>query len=199
MPAGSQSEKRTRTCFRNGAASGAARERGSGICVIDRLILLKGFENAAGDDELLDFGGTFVNAQGADLAIKLLDNFAGGDALRAEDLHGGVDDLLCGFGGGHFGHGGFDGDAAALVAQPCGTIGEESGGVDGSSHLGELGLRDLKIGERLAEHFSGCRATQGFRKRAPRETEGGGGNGSAENVESGHSYFETLAGCAETL
>ncbi len=57
------------------------------------------FNSFARDHDLLHLGGAFVDAQRPDLAIKLLDLDALGDAEPAMELHGAVDDALRGLGG----------------------------------------------------------------------------------------------------
>src|SRR3982751_6475632 len=63
-------------------------------------------DQVAGDDLALHFRCAFVNPQGADFAVELLDLGALGDAEAAMHLHGRVDDLLGFFGGVKLGHGG---------------------------------------------------------------------------------------------
>src|ERR1041385_8991056 len=53
----------------------------------------------AGDDEPLDFGGAFVDAQGADVAVHALDHGATDETGAAVNLDGAVDDASGGFGG----------------------------------------------------------------------------------------------------
>src|SRR5689334_20084481 len=56
------------------------------------LILARLLQQLAGDDELLDFGGAFVDAQGADVAVEALDDRATHEARAAVDLYRAVDD-----------------------------------------------------------------------------------------------------------
>ena len=63
-----------------------------------------GAQSLVTEDELLDLGRTFVNAEGADFAVKLLDGHPGFHPESTEKLDGGVNHLLCGFGFVEFGH-----------------------------------------------------------------------------------------------
>jgi hypothetical protein len=47
------------------------------------------------DDELLHLGGAFVDAQGADLAVELLDGMPADHAEAAPDLHGRMSMTCC--------------------------------------------------------------------------------------------------------
>jgi hypothetical protein len=57
------------------------------------------FQELSGDDEFLDFGGAFVDAQRTDVAIQALDDGSAHQAGAAVDLDGAVDDASGGFGG----------------------------------------------------------------------------------------------------
>ena len=57
------------------------------------------FQELSGDDEFLDFGGAFVDAQRTDVAIQALDDGSAHQAGAAVDLDGAVDDASSGFGG----------------------------------------------------------------------------------------------------
>jgi hypothetical protein len=78
-------------------------------------------------------------------------------AQAAVHLQRHVDHALGVLGGGHLGHRGFGGDAHAaalfaVVAQPGRAVGQQRGSVDQRRHLAQLGLRELEVGQRLAEH-----------------------------------------------
>src|ERR1700731_4104830 len=137
MPAGSQSPKRTRISARKGRAGAEGGfDLVTDVSVMRRFAFLELGDDPARDDQLLYFGGAFINAQGTDFAVQALYCFLALDAQTSENLHGCVNYLLRGFGGGHLGHGGFDGDAATLIAQPCSAVGEERGGIDARGHRG---------------------------------------------------------------
>ena len=55
-------------------------------------------------------------------------------------------------------------------------------------------MHHLQVGERPAEQFSAFRARDGFIERAAGETERGGADGRAENIERRHGDLETFAG-----
>ena len=69
------------------------------FCVFCAFLWLILLQQLAGDDELLDFGGAFVDAQGADVAIETLDDRAAYQAGAAVNLNGAVDDSAGCFGG----------------------------------------------------------------------------------------------------
>jgi hypothetical protein len=60
--------------------------------------LIRFLQKLAGDDELLDFGGAFVDAKGAYVAIEAFDDGAADEAGTAVNLNGAVDDSAGGFG-----------------------------------------------------------------------------------------------------
>src|SRR4029077_19435778 len=101
MPAGSQSPKRTSTCLRNGPVCG----RTSSTAL---LALVKSFDNAARNDQLLNLGRAFVDTERADFAIEALNNRPAYDAQCSEDLDRGVNDALRALRCSHLGHSGFD-------------------------------------------------------------------------------------------
>src|SRR5713101_2848546 len=146
MPAGSQSPKRASTCLRNGPVCG----RASSSTAL--LAFLKSFDNAARDDQLLNLSRTFVDPEGADFAIKALDNRPAHDTQCSKDLDGGVNDALRALGSGHLGHGGLDRNRVPLVAEPGGTISQQCRGIDVGGHGGQFGLSQLKVSKSLAEH-----------------------------------------------
>src|SRR5690349_589098 len=56
-------------------------------------------QELAGNDEFLDLGGAFVDAQRADVAIELLDDVAAHETRAAVNLHRAVDNAPGSFGG----------------------------------------------------------------------------------------------------
>src|SRR4051812_16096847 len=55
------------------------------------------------NDQLLDLGRPFVDAQGPDLPVQALGDAVGNQAGRPVDLDGSIDDLLRGLGGRYLG------------------------------------------------------------------------------------------------
>src|SRR5690349_21490809 len=66
------------------------------------LALTRLLKQLAGDDELLDFGGAFVDAEGTDVAVQAFDDAAAYEAGAAVNLHRAVDDARGRFGGEEF-------------------------------------------------------------------------------------------------
>src|ERR1700719_466591 len=147
-----------------------------------KLALLKPVDDAAGNDQLLHFRGALINAQGPDFAIQALDRLFADHALAAKNLHGSVDHLLCGFGGSHFRHCRRNCNVLPLVTQPCSAISKQRGSIDSGGHLRELGLCQLKIGQRLPEHFARSRSTQTLIEGSARESNRRGRAGSAKHI-----------------
>ena len=84
---------------------------------------------------------------------RLLDLDAFRHAEAAEHLHRLVDHHLGVLSGVELGHRGLAGDARrALVLGPGGPVDEQRRGVDRHRHVGERGLRHLKVAEGRAEH-----------------------------------------------
>ena len=130
-------------------------------------------QNALADDELLHFGRAFVDAQRADVAVQRLDLAAHLHAAPAVQLQRHVDHALGVFGGSHFCHRGFCGDPGAavflaLVAQPGRAVGEQRCAVHQRGHLADLGLRELKVRQRLAEHAALARVVHRLGQRTAR-------------------------------
>src|SRR6476469_5249420 len=76
-------------------------------------------EHLAGDDDLLNLAGAFVDPQRANLPVESLDGGPTDNAAGPEQLDRTVDDLLRRLGGDQLGHGRFTSDAGgALVARP---------------------------------------------------------------------------------
>src|SRR5262245_30607297 len=53
-------------------------------------------EDGSRDNHFLNIGGSFVNPERPDLAIKLLDGMPDAHAVAAVELHGRIDHALCG-------------------------------------------------------------------------------------------------------
>src|SRR3954453_22852352 len=88
-----------------------------------RLARSPSAQRLARDDDLLHLGRALVDAQRADLAVKLLDLLALGGAPAAVQLDSAVDHALGSFRGEHLGHCGFARDARrASVLSPRGAI-----------------------------------------------------------------------------
>src|ERR1700720_2794639 len=184
------------SCF---AVSGKMAEFGGFRLSLRKVALLKPLDDAARNDQLLHFRGAFINTQRPDFAIQALYWFLADHALTTEHLHGSVDHLLRGFGGSHFRHRCRNRDVLPLVAQPCSAISEQRGSIDSGCHLRELRLRQLKIGQRLPEHFARSRAAQRFLERPARESHRSGSDGSAKHIQRRHRHFETLTEFTESL
>src|SRR5262249_61010368 len=100
-------------------------------------------------------GRAFVDAQRPDLAVKLFDLDALGDAETAVELHGAIDHALRRLGREHFRHRRLARDArGALVLGPGGAIDEQGGCVDLARALRDGALRELQLGERRAEELA---------------------------------------------
>ena len=58
--------------------------------------------------------------------------------------------------------------ALAVVAHPGGAVGQQCGAVDQRRHLAELGLRELEVRQRLAEHLAllACATASASARRA---------------------------------
>src|SRR4029434_5271383 len=169
MPAGSQSPKRTSTCLRNGPVCGRASSS------TDLLAFLKSFDNAASDDQLLNLSRAFVDTEGADFAIKALDDRPAHDTQRSKDLDGGVNDALRALRGAHLGHGGLDCNRVPLVSQRDDTLAQQCGGIDVGGHGSRLGLSQLKVSESLAEHPPRSSTAQTFFHGSAGTNTGAGG------------------------
>jgi hypothetical protein len=171
------------------------------VCA-DGVFMLGFLQNGLADDELLHLGRAFVDAQRADVAVQRFDLAADHHAQAAVHLQRHVDHALGVLGGGHLGHGG--GHAAlalaalAGVAHPGGAVGQQRAGVDQRRHLAQLGLRELEVGQRLAEHLRCC-VVHRLGQRAARHAQGGGGHAGAEDVQRLHGQLEAAVDLAQHL
>src|SRR5258708_18943485 len=71
--------------------------------------------------------------------------------------------------------------------------------MDVGGHGGQLGLSQLKVRESLAEHLPRRGTVQTFFHGWAGKTQGGGGDGSTENIEGGQGHFEPPTSLSETL
>ena len=111
-----------------------------------------------------------------------------------------VDHALGVFGGGHLGHGGLGRHAClAGVAQPGRAVGEQRGAVHQCGHLAQLGLRQLKVGQGLAEHLALLGMRDRLGQRAARHAQGGGGHAGAEDVQRLHGQLEATVDLTQHL
>ena len=69
------------------------------FCAFCAFLWLTLLQKLTGDNELLDFGGALVDAQGADVAIEAFDDGSTDQAGAAVNLNGAVDDSAGSFGG----------------------------------------------------------------------------------------------------
>jgi hypothetical protein len=89
--------------------------------------------------------------------------------------------------------------AAPRVLLPRRAIRKQRRRVDAGRHVGELRLRHLEVGERLAEHAAAARPGERLVERAAREAEGCTGDRGAKDVQAAHRQLEALACLAEEL
>ena len=76
-------------------------------------------------DLLMDFGSPFIDPQGTDFTIEGFHRIPLFHSSGAKKLNGGIDHLLCFFGGIKFCHGCFPGDPAlVLIMCPGGPVNE---------------------------------------------------------------------------
>ena len=160
---------------------------------------------------MLHFGGAFVDAQRANVAVQALDLGAYLHAQTTVHLQCHVDHALGVFGGAHLGHGGghaarltagvtggLRGGAALMgVAHPGGAVGQQGGGVDQGRHLAQLGLGELEVGQPLAEHLPGLRVGHRFGQRAARHAQRRRCHRGAENIQRLHRQLEAAIERAE--
>ena len=104
-----------------------------------------GFHQVSADDELLHFGGAFIDAQGPDLAIETLRDLPDTDTAPAEKLQRLVDyplGVLC---RGHLGHGGFPCHFLPRGLHPGSLHGEQLRGFNLGGHVCQLKRNALEI------------------------------------------------------
>ncbi len=113
------------------------------------------FQELIGDDQLLNFGSAFVNAQRAPVAIKPLHDRAAHQAGAAMNLHGLIDDAPGVFSSEKFCFARFPSRrCGALVFQVRGAINQKARGVQLGRHVGEFLLNQLMTRHRAAELFA---------------------------------------------
>ena len=130
---------------------------------------------------------------------KPLDHFSASDAASAEHLHCAIDHSLRTLGRRQLGHRRFLGDDLAVIAQPCGPIDEQRCGIDLRRHVGEPGLRQLQVGERLAEHRTLAHVRQRLAQRAASKSQRRRRDGRPKNIERPHRDLEPFAFLADPL
>src|ERR1700679_3719432 len=109
MPAGSQCANRIRIVpryARDEIAPAAAGRRDSTISdsAMQCLMLAKGLDDATGYYQLLHLRRALIDAEGTDLRVESRDRLVRHHTEAAEDLHGGVNDLLGRLRRRHLGH-----------------------------------------------------------------------------------------------
>src|SRR5690625_4554118 len=148
------------------------------------LSVLRLRQHAARNDDFLHLRGSFIDAQGANLAIQTLDNVTLAHAVTAEQLHCLVDYLLGTVGGEEFGHGSLAGNTfGTLILGPGSPVDQEGGGIHIEGHFGQLALHQLQVGQAGTEQFAAVGAGKRLIQGATGETQGGGTHGGTKYVE----------------
>jgi hypothetical protein len=124
----------------------------------------------------LHLGCSFVDPEHAHVPIQPLDDVPTLDPAAAKHLQRPVYYTLRGFGCCHLRHGRLERDVVAGVAAPRRVIRKERRRLQICGHFGKRCLRQLKIGERLAEHAARANVTQRLLESTPGEAERGGGD-----------------------
>lgn len=155
-------------------------------------------------NQQLHLAGAFVDAQRTDVAVQVLDDLADAHAAATEHLQRHVDDLLGVLGRGELGAGGGGrvGRGAralrgAAVAQPGGAVGEHGRRIDEGTHLAQARLRELEVGQRLAEQAALLRVRHRLGEGTPGHAQRGGGHRGTEDVQRLHGQLETAVDRAD--
>ena len=170
------------------------RESTSSFNVLPQLRLPALLYRFAGDDQLLDLAGTFVDAEQADVAVEPLDAVIGDIAGAAEDLDGAVGDAADHLAGEIFGGRGLEGDRLApgpltprspapAPSPPCVSV----------LRIGDHRLDQLEVGERLAELPALGRIGDGIGDQPLGDADADRGDVQPAAVEHAHRDPEALA------
>lgn len=150
------------------------------------------------DDHPLHLARSFVDAQGADLAVQSLGDVAARHAERPEELDGTVDRRLRAFRGDELRHRGLSGRPTARdVAGPRRAVREQCAGIDGGRHIGEGRVGELEVEQPLPEHPPGGCVVDCRIERAPGESERRCGDARTEDIERPHRQAEAFSRRAE--
>jgi hypothetical protein len=85
---------------------------------------------------------------------------------------------------------------AAAVAHPGGAVGQQGGGVDEGAHFAQTGLRELEVGQGLAEHLAFLAWCHRLGQGAARHAQGGCGDRGTEDVQRLHGELEAAVDAA---
>src|SRR6185436_19484348 len=108
-------------------------------------------EQPARDDQALDLVRALADQEQRVVAVEALDLELLRVAVAAVDAHRLLDAALRDLGREQLRHAGLDVGAAPRVLLACGGRDQVLGGLDAGRHVGELGLDQLVLGDRLAE------------------------------------------------
>src|ERR1700738_221924 len=152
------------------------------------------FEQIARNHDFLHFGCPFIDTQGSNLAIELLDRGPLGDTCPAMDLHRPVDHPLRGFGGKHFCHGRFPGHArGSSVLGPSRAVDQERRRINLACAFRDRGLGHLQFSQWRAEQLARCSPLDALMQCVAGKTERRSAYRWAKNIECCHGYLESLA------
>src|SRR5918912_1818948 len=158
--------------------------------VLTNLVLQK----LTGDNQSLNLGRAFVDAQRAHFSIEPLDDAVVHEARAAVDLEGLIYDAPGGFGRKQLGFASFACDALdASVLKVCGAVDQEASRVQLGRHVGQFLLNQLVLCERASELLASLRVIDRFVERAPRHAAGRRADARAKCVERLHREAETVA------
>src|SRR5690606_24365318 len=149
--------------------------------------------HVAGNDDLLDLRGAFVQTEQAHVAVEPFDGVFADVAGAAMDLHAAVSNPATHLGGEHLGAGGLGADIQPLVTLACGVQYHAAGGVDLRLAVGEHALIQLEVGDTLTELLAFDGVLQRVGQHALGGADGQGGDVQATLVEDLHRGLEADA------
>src|ERR1700729_2517606 len=156
-------------------------------------------EDLAGNDHALDLAGAFADGTELDVAIELLSRIILDETIAAEELDSLVADAHGDFAGEELGHGRLTGDLAAGILENSSALGEKACGIQLGSHVGELPLDALELGDGFAELPAFLDVFEGSLECAAADAEGECSDGDASAVEDTHGIDEAFAFEAEEV
>src|SRR5581483_299069 len=109
------------------------------------------FEQGAGDDEMLNFVGTFVDSGHAQVAVPAFDGHLAGVAHAAVHLHHAVNDAVSHVRAEEFSHAGLVAVVLVAVGFPGGVERKPFGGLDFNGGVGDHPLDGLAVRDGLAK------------------------------------------------
>src|SRR6266478_9057160 len=157
-------------------------------------------EELAGNDQFLNFAGTFANGAELDVAVKFFGGIVLDEAVAAVNLHAFVGDADGDFTGKKLGHAGFAREASiVLISKPRGLINEQSRRFHLRGHIRQLELNSLEFADGLAELLALLGVANRGIERPLRHAQAESGDGDASSIQNLQAAGKAFAFRAEKI